>query len=263
VPTLAEMTRAALGRLAASDRFLLQVEGARVDHAAHASDAAGAVHDQLALDAALAEVLAFQRAQPDTLVVVTTDHANSNPGLNGMGGGYAKSSQHFANLAAVRRSVPEMLATMTKAVGGKAAGQRKLPDGSSVDVWDVPPKLVAEIVGEGTGWKLPEARAAAYSAFLAGKGDPLYDQMATPVTQFGQLLANHLGIGWTGNSHTADHVPLLAVGPGAERFRGFVENTDLFAHLTTLAGIDHRNPAVPLLAESGPDAAEAEGAAWA
>jgi hypothetical protein len=48
------------------------------------------------------------------------------------------------------------------------------------------------------------------------------------------------------------------VGPGAERFRGFLKNTDVLAHLTALAGIDFRNPAAPLLAECGPGAAAAE-----
>jgi alkaline phosphatase len=76
----------------------------------------------------------------------------------------------------------------------------------------------------------------------------------------GQLLANHLGIGWTGTAHTADYVPLVAMGPGAERFRGFLESTDVFHHYLALTGMDYRNPEVPLMAESGPTASESEGA---
>lgn len=263
VPTLAEMTRWALRGLAGTDRFLLQVEGGRVDHAAHNSDAAAAIHDQLALDDALAEALAFQRAQPDTLVVVTTDHGNSNLGLNGMGGSYGGSSQHFAHLAAVRRTLPAMLADLQRRAGGRPAGQRTLPDGSQADIWRVEPRDILEVVGEGTGWKLPAARAEHFARVLAGAEDPLYDQMRPPITQLGQLLANHLGIGWSGNTHTSDMAPVVARGPGAERFRGVLENTDIFTHFTALAGIDHRNPAVPLLAESGPSAAEAEQWRWA
>jgi alkaline phosphatase len=45
VPTIAEMTRAALARLEQKDRFILQVEGARIDHAAHNSDAPAAIRD--------------------------------------------------------------------------------------------------------------------------------------------------------------------------------------------------------------------------
>jgi alkaline phosphatase len=86
----------------------------------------------------------------------------------------------------------------------------------------------------------------------------LYDQMNTPVTQLGQILANRTGLGWTGNTHTADYVGLMARGPGSERFAGFLENTDLFRRTTELAGIDFRNLSAPLIADSGPSAEEAE-----
>jgi len=76
--------------------------------------------------------------------------------------------------------------------------------------------------------------------------------------QLGQLQANYLGVGFTSGAHTADFVPLLALGPGAERFRAFLQNTDVFHHYLALAGIDFRNPTVPLLAETGPSAADVE-----
>jgi hypothetical protein len=110
-----------------------------------------------------------------------------------------------------------------------------------------------------TGYAVPEKKAEAFVRFLAGRDRPLYDGMNSLSTQLGQLLANHFGVGWTGNAHTADYVPLVAVGPGAERFRGFVQNTDVFAHYLALAGLRLQNPTWPLLAESGPSAAEVEG----
>ena len=67
-----------------------------------------------------------------------------------------------------------------------------------------------------------------------------------------------MGIGWTSTGHTSDYVPILATGPGAEKFRGFVQNTDVFRHYTGFAGIDFRNPELPLMAEAGPTATEAE-----
>jgi alkaline phosphatase len=83
---------------------------------------------------------------------------------------------------------------------------------------------------------------------LAGDSWTLFDQMNPVITQFGQLMANYLGIGFTGNSHTSDYVPILASGPGAERFAGLIENTDIFDHYTQLAGIRFENPSLPLLA---------------
>ena len=115
VPTLAEMTRAALARLELAPHFILQVEGARIDHAAHNSDAAAAIHDQLALDEALKVCLEFIDRNPDTLLVITTDHGNSNLGLNGMGPGYRHTTQRFTYLSEIQASFPEILKALQKA----------------------------------------------------------------------------------------------------------------------------------------------------
>src|SRR4029434_4694557 len=83
VPTLAEMTSSALQNLSHSpDGFLLQVEGGRVDHAAHDNDAASMLHDQLAFDDAIGVALEFAKEHGDTLVIITTDHGTGNPGLS-------------------------------------------------------------------------------------------------------------------------------------------------------------------------------------
>lgn len=259
VPTLVEMTRRALQRLENEPHFLLQVEGGRVDHAAHNSDAAAALRDQIAFDEALELCLEFQRRQPDTLLVVTTDHGNSNLGLNGMGDKYSRSSPLFANVQRMKKSLPEILSALKKAADPPGAVEIKLPDGASTrEIYSVEPGRLAEVIGEAAGYKVPAHKAILFTRYLLNQEQPLYDQMNSPVTQLGQLLANHLGVGWTGNTHTADYVPLVALGPGAEHFRGFLQNTDVFRHYLALADIDFRNPEVPLLAESGPSAAEAE-----
>ena len=300
-PTLVQMTRAALARLERHEHFILQVEGARVDHAAHNSDAAAAIHDQIALDEALEACLEFQRRHPDTLVVVTTDHANSNLGLNGMGGGYRTSSQRFATLADVKMSFPEILKRIEKAgqkikvppypsdaedklnvpdpmakvdPDGKSEGDKGEPPPAVAKPDDdktkftaavqlsgalaVEPKAVIDIIAGATGYRMSERRAALYAKVLAGEYPALYDQMNSPVTQLGQLLANRLGIGWTGNTHTSDYVTLCAVGPGAELFRGVVQNTDVYVRYTEFAGIDFKNPTAPLIACAGREAGDVE-----
>ena len=241
-PTLAEMTRAALRRLGEERHFILQVEGGRVDHAAHGSDAAALMWDQLAFDDALEVCLDFQRSAPDTLLVVTTDHGNANPGLNGMGSGYASSVPLFANLKGVKKSLSLLQTDFSRAK----------------DKTGLSPQVIRELVAEGTGCALTAAQADGFARFLEGRQPPLYEMMDGWTAQMGQLLANHLGIGWTGTAHTSDYVPLSVLGPGADRFRGFLQNTDLFHRYLALAKVDYRNPEVPLMAESGPTAAEAE-----
>jgi alkaline phosphatase len=292
VPTIAQMTAAALVRLERHEHFILQIEGARIDHAAHNSDAAAAIHDQIALDAAIDLALDFQRRHPDTLVVITTDHANSNLGLNGMGGGYRHSSQRFVGLSEIRMSYPEILKRLQNA-GRKVKvppypsdREDKLdipdpmdkidPEGQDKEnkpeddktkftaavqltsAYELSPSAIIKIIAETTGYTMSERRAKLFSRVLANKYPALYDQMNSPITQLGQLMANRLGMGWTGNTHTSDYVPLLALGPGAERFDGFVENTDVFNHYTSLAGIDFKNVTAPYIAAGGPEAQEVE-----
>ena len=85
------MTEIALGSLSqSSEGFLLQIEGARVDHAAHNNDAAALLWDQIAFDDAIQTVLRFAGKHPDTLIVITSDHGNSNPGMNSMSSKYGE-----------------------------------------------------------------------------------------------------------------------------------------------------------------------------
>lgn len=247
VPTLAELTAAALRRLEHEEHFILQIEGGRVDHAAHHNDAAGAFHDLIAFDEALDVCLAFRRKHSDTLLVVTTDHGTGNPGLNGTGSGYRCTSQTFARITQIRRSHEWMLRRFCG-----------LPDHDGEDLLEVEPprpRLVeptrmAEIIREATGYPVTEKQASVLHRFFAGRGDAFYKLANNGASQLAQLLANHISVGWTSLEHTSDLVPVLAVGPGAERFRGLLQNVDVFRIYTQLAGMDFRNPSVPLLAVS-------------
>lgn len=227
VPTLAEMTRAALSKLESEPHFIMQVEGGRVDHGCHTCDAAAAFYDQIAFDDAIAVCLDFQRRVPDTLLVITTDHGNGNPGLNGTGKNYSESPALFAHLKDAQASFDEMLKRMGKQPS---------------------PKQVRDVIQEATGYLAPEEKAAQLVQVMGKKGSAMYDLMNSVPGQLGQLMANHWAVGWTSNSHTADYVQILAFGPGAERFRGFIQNTDVFRHYLVFAGIDFRNPELPLTA---------------
>lgn len=244
VPTLAHMTARALEKLQRADHFILQVEGGRVDHGCHNCDAAGALFDQLAFDEAIDVCLAFQKTHRDTLIVITTDHGNGNLGLNGMGDDYEQSSKLFANLTRVKASFSQLTGKLEKA---KSAAE------------------VQTIIGELTGYKVKSEEAELFLTFIEKKGKTLYSSMNSITAQLGQLMGDYLGIGWTSGAHTADYVPVMALGPGAERFRGFIQNTDVFHHYLGLAKIDFRNPSIPLVAQ-GPAARGTENSseyAWA
>jgi alkaline phosphatase/streptomycin-6-phosphatase len=77
-PTLAAMTRKALQLLEGEDGFFLQVEGALIDKCAHAIDPCGQIGETIDFDEAVGVANAYAAAHPDTLVIVTADHAQSS-----------------------------------------------------------------------------------------------------------------------------------------------------------------------------------------
>lgn len=76
-PTLQQMTDKAIKLLDNPNGFFLQVEGASVDKAEHDRDICGAIGELEDLDLAVKTALDYQKAHPDTLVIVTGDHAHS------------------------------------------------------------------------------------------------------------------------------------------------------------------------------------------
>jgi alkaline phosphatase len=82
IPSLAEMTKKAIDIMSKNPNgFVMQVEGGKVDWAAHGNDAPALLYDQLDFDAAVGVAVDFAMKDKETLVVITTDHGNSNPGL--------------------------------------------------------------------------------------------------------------------------------------------------------------------------------------
>jgi alkaline phosphatase len=233
VPSLQDMAVRALDVLHGARRgFLLQVEGGRVDHAAHANDAAGALWEMLAFDDALGAVLEYAKKTGDTLVVVTSDHGNSNPGLNGIGEEYAGSTKGLESLARHKASSGSILLRLRQErdSGGRVSASR-----------------ASDIVRDLCGLSL-SAQDAATVAAIAGESLPteINKQHANALGILAEVLGNYTGIGWTGTSHTSDVTMVLAVGPGQEAFAGLRRNTETFTALTSLLGIAFVNPAMSI-----------------
>lgn len=219
VPTLTEMAQAALNRFLVDERpFLLQIEGARIDHAAHLNDIGALLGDQLAFDDALAAVLVQVGQRDDVLVVVTSDHGNANPGLNGTGVGYAESTQRFARITRMKASHERLFAEWAKT-----------QDGS--------PRQLTELIQQHLDFALKGEQAAALLEIF--QKQPVVEwseQLNKPEGLLGQFAGNHTGIGWTGTSHTSDPTLVSAIGPQADRFSGMVRNSAVFGSLMEMLG---------------------------
>ncbi|MBH2729953.1 alkaline phosphatase [Serratia marcescens] len=78
-PTLAAMTEKAIALLKDNPNgFFLQVEGASIDKQDHAANPCGQIGETVDLDEAVQKALVFARADGNTLVIVTADHAHSS-----------------------------------------------------------------------------------------------------------------------------------------------------------------------------------------
>ncbi len=278
VPTLATMTAAALRRLENESHFILQVEGGRIDHGCHNNDAAAALYDQIAFDEAIDVCLEYQKRDPETLIVITTDHATGGLALNGSGDSYGQSIWQFGNLRDIKQSFPVMLKPLKRQPAVDEpdfekddAAEKKKEDAKSAAQKErekvekkikeenvATPTEIIQIVEAGTGYKMPYRKAELLRQSLMNVGESIFDTRKSDTAALGDVLANYLAISFTSTAHTADHVPVVAIGPGAERFGGYIQNTDIFGHYLDLAGVDFRNPQEPLIEARGRDAGAVE-----
>ena len=134
-PDLVEMTRKALELLSADpDGFALQVEGASIDKRDHAADACGQIGELLGFDNAVRVALNYQKAHPDTLVIMTADHAHTSQIINAAAKPAAGTS--YATLETVD-GAPIRIAYGTADTGtdpAKTAGSQA-HTGAEVPVW--------------------------------------------------------------------------------------------------------------------------------
>lgn len=240
VPGLEQMATVALDRLkGGKEGFILQVEAARVDHAAHANDFAGLLYDQLEFDRTIRAVVEWARKDGETLVVITSDHGNSNPGLDGAGDEYYDSTAGLLTVAGMTRSYESMLpAFATGGMNGKSYDAAGKGDKINPTVPNV-----QGLVERDLGVKLTPEEAQIVVDGLTGKS-PLrpIDQYSLASSALSIALNNHTRVGWTGRQHTDDYTLVTAVGPGREAFAGLNANVSFHEKLLSLRGLKGENP---------------------
>lgn len=222
-PSTAEMATAALKALSRDNPsgFVLLVENENVDTAGHANDAAALMRALWAIDDAIKVALEYQRTNPDTLVLVTGDHETG-----GFSPTYALkdlSTLSSKNRLYVHDEQFRMLERITMSFGMVREKLGKKPSGEALD------ELVAKHF---PGFRLdPELR----EAILAGKTlERNFSYL--PQNVLGRMVARQTGFYWGTSGHTPEPVPVGAIGPGAESFRGYQDNTDFARRLHRLIG---------------------------
>lgn len=241
VPTLSEMSTFAIEHLKGSSKgFVLQIEGGRIDHGAHSNDFAALLFDQLEFEKAVKVALDFAEKDGETLVVVTTDHGNANPGISG------SANYGDGNGLMMLHGMKASYEAMDKDL--KAAASAK-------DIQDLMLKnLNLKFTINQAEWVL---NAFGKSSYMVELGNGNYDSSGSMLAM---AIGAHNGIGFTSGSHTSDWVEVLSYGPGAELFAGPIRNNTVFDKLLSLKDIKFNNPKMTLeearAAQAKPKAAE-------
>ncbi len=222
-PSTAEMAVAALKALSQNSPrgFVLLIENENTDTAGHATDAASLMRALWAFDDAVKVALDFQRRNPDTLIIVTGDHETG-----GFSPTYAL--KDLSTLSSKNRFYGgaeqfRMLERITMSLG---MVKEKLGKKPSAEVLD---KLLAE--------HFPGFRLDADLRELLLSGKTIERNFSyVPQNILGRMIARQTGFYWGTSGHTPEPVAVGAMGPGAELFRGFQDNTDFGKHLHRLIG---------------------------
>jgi len=215
-PSLAEMTTTAIDRLARHRvGFVLLVEGGRIDHGHHASSAYLALHEAVALSAAVDAAL--RRVDlSKTLVVVTADHSHTftiagyptrgNPIL-GLVRGNDERGDPTRDATLDASGKPYTTVGYANGPGYTGASDRQ-PEG---------PK------------RLPH-EPAKVKGIAVGRPDLSHVDTADP------RYLQESGVPLASETHGGEDVPLYAGGPGSHLFHGVQEQSYVYHAIAAALG---------------------------
>ena len=211
--TLAQITKAGIDFLSKKSKkegFFMMVEGGKIDYASHRDDAATMIHEMLDFNAAIEEAYEFyKRHKDETLIIVTADHETGGIVL-GYTGQYKLDLKVLESQKVSVDNLVAMLESLKETTWGKIN------------------EMVKENVGVEPRGKHSANDAVEMTHDLANRiaYDAIYD-------------LNHKAlISWASGNHSGTFVPLFAIGEGADRFNGVIDNTDIPLTIMEFLGVD-------------------------
>jgi alkaline phosphatase len=226
-PDLTEMTQSAIDVLSRNPNgFFLMVEAALIDKFNHPLDWERAAFDTIMLSNAVQIAKDFAKKNPDTLIIVTPDHTHS---------GSISGVVHDDKPGPLREKVGVYA----------SAGYPNYPKADALgypNQIDVS-KRIAFFYGnypDHYETMHPKLDGTFVPAVKDGSGkyvaNPKYIQLQEDAIHMGGNLPSHQAVG----VHTADDAVLNAMGPGSEKFKGFMDNTEVFKVMVQSLGLGAR-----------------------
>jgi alkaline phosphatase len=219
--SLKEITEAAIDVLTRNNNkgFFVMLEGGRIDWAGHGNDGAALVHEVIDMDEAIKVAYDFYRKHPkETLIVITADHETG-----GMSVGRGR-----LNLS--------VLQYQKKSTDGLSAQLNELVKSKNGKVsWEEVKNLLTETMGFWkeipVSWENEKKLRDVYEETIAKRKDlkdaNLYAENALLAAKAKEVINDIAYLGWTTGSHSANYVPVFAIGAGYEQFTHKMDNTEI------------------------------------
>ena len=232
--TLTQITRAAIDHLydkKHKEGFFLMVEGGKIDYACHANDAATALCEVVDFDNAIRVAYEFYEQHPkETLIVITADHET---------GGFTLGNGSYAlNFGALQ-------AQKVSQAGFSRIVNRMRHESKDNVTWEQIQEALRDNFGFWDTITLDERdekalRSEYERSFQGDKNVKMAESLYfrdEPISALAVRILDRIAmVGWLVGSHTAAYVPVFAVGNGAERFCGQMDNTDIPKRIAEVAG---------------------------
>lgn len=216
--SLAFFTAKAIELLDNPQGFFMMIEGGKIDWAAHNNDGATVIKEVIDFDNAIKVALEFYKQHPDeTLIVITSDHETGGLSL-----GFEDT--HYESDLKILQNQKASVEVFSKHID-------KLWDSLSVENFTIEIAL-----SEGAKYfgidslknnELEDLKIAIEKLKTTDNSQNQYAEL-NPVAIFWlETINNRAGIGWTTHSHTANQIPVRAIGNHSELFSGYYDNTDI------------------------------------
>lgn len=220
-PNLVEMQAKAIEVLSKADKgFFLMVEGARIDHAAHAADVLGVWKETIDFDNAVREAVKWAEKDGETLVVVVSDHETM--------GFAAAEPMNIEGLKKIEVS-PEFMAgllVLNETKNGYTS------------------ESIKEVFKKYAHIDLTDDEVVKFNSSILEKNGKLYPAHKIG-WEIGSIIAEKYDVAVMSSAiraksktggHTGNMVPVFAYGPESHRFEGVLDNTDFPVILSNIMG---------------------------
>ena len=234
-PALSTMVSAALqvlnqdAKKSKNKGFVLFAENENTDSAGHQNDVAALMRDLWAFDDAVKVALEFQKQNPETLVIVTGDHetggfsptyGRKNLGPSGNANYLNVKIEQLKEIERYRMSLNEF-SKQFKAKAQQTSSTSELNAYLNTLLEDNFPGLVMD----------NDLREK-----ILNQGQLNPNSNYLPSNILALAIARQTGFYWGSSGHTPAPITVAAIGPGAQIFKGFNDNTAFAVKLRKLMG---------------------------